>query len=61
MQRTRAQERMMVYASVNAMTDISPVSKVYFFVEGEQISAFTGELEMRGAFLRNPGIIEQQD
>lgn len=61
MQLSRAQERTWVYAIVNAMTDISPVSRVYFFVEGEQISAFTGELEMRGAFLRNPGIIEQAD
>lgn len=61
MQQERVQERAMIYAIVNAMTDVSPVTRVYFFVEGEQISAFTGELEMRGAFLRNPGMIEKLD
>ena len=57
----RAQERRLIYAIVNTMTDITPISRVYFFVEGEQVSAFAGGLEMKGAFLRNPGMIQQLD
>ena len=57
----RAQERRLIYAIVNTMTDISPITRVYFFIDGAQVSTLTGELEMKGAFLRNPGMIEQQD
>ena len=50
-------ERAAVYAMVNTLTEGAKASKVEFFFEGEQVSALSGELEMRGAFVRNPGMV----
>ena len=52
-----AQERACVYAMVNTLTQGREASRVQFFFEGEQVSSLTGELEMRGAFVRNPGMV----
>ena len=51
------QERAAVYAMVNTLTEGTKASKVQFFFEGEQVSALSGALEMRGAFVRNPGMV----
>lgn len=51
------QERAAVYAMVNTLTEGVQAGKVEFFFEGEQVSALSGELEMRGAFVRNPGMV----
>ena len=51
------QERAAVYAMVNTLTEGTDVSKVAFFFDGEQINTLAGELEMRGAFMRNPGMV----
>ena len=51
------QERACVYAMVNTLTQGREASRVQFFFEGEQVSSLTGELEMRGAFVRNPGMV----
>lgn len=50
-------ERMAVYAMVNTLTEGKRASKVQFFFEGEQVSRLAGALEMRGAFVRNPGMV----
>lgn len=51
------QERASVYAMVNTLTEGSHAQRVCFFFEGEQVSALAGGLEMRGEFLRNPGMV----
>ena len=55
------QERATVYAMVNTLTEGMDVSKVAFFFEGEQLSTLAGELEMRGVFVRNPGMVVTDD
>ena len=50
-------ERLAVYAMVNTLTEGKRASKVQFFFEGEQVSTLSGALEMRGAFVRNPGMV----
>ncbi len=54
----QAGERRVIYAIVNTMTEFSQARRVAFFVEGEQIERLTGGLEMRGFFLRNPGMFQ---
>jgi len=51
------QERTAVYAMVNTLTEGAEASEVEFFFEGEQVSTLAGALEMRGAFMRNPGMV----
>ncbi|MBR5302095.1 MAG: GerMN domain-containing protein [Clostridia bacterium] len=50
-------ERAAVYAMVNTLTEDSQASWVQFFFEGEQVGSLAGALEMRGAFVRNPGMV----
>ena len=52
-----AQERAAVYAMVNTLTGGTRASRVAFFFEGGQVQTLAGELEMRGTFLRNPGMV----
>lgn len=54
---TPAQERAAVYAMVNTLTEGASAERVAFFFEGEQVQTLAGELEMRGEFLRNPGMV----
>jgi len=51
------QERAAVYAMVNTLTEGMDADRVEFFFEGEQVSALAGALEMRGSFMRNPGMV----
>lgn len=51
-------ERDTVYAIVNTLTENRQVRRVAFFVEGKQVKSLTGQLEMRGFFLRNPGLMQ---
>lgn len=52
-----AQERAAVYAMVNTLTEDTRASRVAFFFEGGQVQTLAGGLEMRGTFLRNPGMV----
>ena len=51
------QERAAIYAMVNTLTEGMEASQVMFFFEGEQVSTLAGALEMRGAFVRNSGMV----
>ena len=53
---TPQQERLAVYAMVNTLTE-GGVQHAAFFFEGEQVQSLAGGLEMRGEFLRNPGLV----
>lgn len=50
------QERNMIYAMVNTLTELDGVSRVRFYVNGKQES-LAGHLFIEGEFLRNTGII----
>jgi len=52
------EERNAVYAIVNLLTEFGDVRRVIFFVEGAQVRSLAGGLEMRGVFMRNPGLFE---
>ena len=56
-QLTPKQERAVVYAMVNTLTQGTGVERVAFFFEGKQRETLAGGLEMRGEFLRNPGMV----
>jgi len=50
-------ERAAVYAMVNTLTEGADAQRVIFFFEGQQRKSLGGELEMRGSFVRNPGMV----
>lgn len=54
---TQEQERNLVYAMVNALTELSQVDQVQFYVEGEQIELLVAHIYLRGPLMRNPGLI----
>lgn len=54
---TPQQERAAVYAMVNTLTEDTEASHVVFFFEGKQVETLAGALEMRGSFVRNPGMV----
>lgn len=54
---TPQQERAVVYAIVNTLTEGGGQERVAFFFDGEQRAELAGGLEMRGEFLRNPGMV----
>ena len=51
------EERAAVYAMVNTLTEGARSSEVQFSFEGEQVGTLAGALEMRGSFVRNPGMV----
>jgi len=51
------QERAAVYAMVNTLTEGMDASRVVFFFEGKQRETLAGGLDMRGSFMRNPGMV----
>lgn len=53
---TPLQERAVVYALVNTLCEDGGVRSVAFYFEGEQVQALAGGLDMRGHFLKNPGL-----
>jgi len=54
---SQERERAAVYAMVNTLTEGTEIRQVRFFFEGEQRETLAGGLEMRGAFMRNPGMV----
>lgn len=54
---TAQQERALIYAMVNTLTELSGVSAVRFQVEGETVDSLVGSIYLRGALMRNPGMI----
>ena len=57
---TAQQEREVVYAIVNTLTQGMSAERVVFFFDGAQRETLAGGLEMRGEFLRNPGMVVKQ-
>lgn len=53
---TETQERNMIYAIVNTMTEVEGVTRVRFFVSGAQIP-LAGHLFVGGEFMRHTGLI----
>lgn len=53
------QERNLVYAMVNTLTELEGINSVHFYVEGEPLDTFTRDIYLRGDLMRNPGIISK--
>ena len=51
------QERLMVYAMVNTLTEIESMHEVCFFADSVQVPVFASHISMSGTFLRNTDII----
>lgn len=58
---TPEQERAAVYAMVNTLTEGVQAERTAFFFEGEQVQTLAGGLEMRGEFVRNPGMVGDEE
>ena len=54
---TAQQERNMIYAMVNSLTELQQVRAVRFQVEGETVDHLVSSLMLRGPLMRNPGLI----
>ncbi len=50
-------ERNMIYAIVNTLTEVSGIRRVRFYVDGQVQDALAGTLFMGGEFLRHSGLI----
>lgn len=53
------QERIAVYAMVNTLTEGGRAQVVRLYFEGEQRELPAGGVELRGALMRNPGMVEE--
>lgn len=53
------QEQLMVYSMVNALTDLDEVERVRFYVESEPVDTLVTTVFLRGALMRNPGLIRE--
>lgn len=53
------QERIAVYAMVNTLTEGGGAQRVRLFFEGRQRELPSGGVELRGALMRNPGMVEE--
>ena len=51
------EERLMIYAIVNTVTEIPQAARVRFYVMGTQPESLGGAIYLPGAFMRNPGIV----
>ena len=54
---TAQQERNMIYAMVNTLTELPLVDQVSFQVEGETVDHLVSSVFLRGPLMRSPGII----
>ena len=54
---TAAEERLMVYAMVNTLTELENIHEVCFFVDSKQPDHFASVISLPGTFLRNVDII----
>ena len=55
---TPEQERNLVYAMVNTLTEISEVSRVRFYVGDSQVDYLVDSIYLRASLLPNPGLVE---
>ena len=51
------EERLMVYAMVNTLTELENISQVCFFIDSSQPDTFVSAISLPGVFLRNVDII----
>jgi spore germination protein GerM len=54
------EERNLVYAIVNTLTDISGVNQVCFYIDGGQADTLAGSIRIHSPLLRNPFIISAE-
>ncbi len=54
---TPNEEKLLVYAMVNTLTGMHNVKQVQFFIDGDAVETLAGTIFIKGALMRNPGII----
>lgn len=50
-------ERALIYAMVNALTELEPIGAVNFLVEGRQVDSLAGGIYLRSALMPDPGLV----
>jgi len=55
---SQEEERNLVYAIVNTMTELSNVNRVRFYFEGRSAETLTNSIYLNTMLLRNPGLVE---
>ena len=56
---TPQQERNLIYALVNTLTERDDVKAVRFQIEGETVPSLAHDINLLGPLLRNPGLIRE--
>lgn len=54
-----AQERLLIYAAVNTLTELSEVGSAAFFIAGAQPDSLSGHMYLPGEFMRNMSLVRQ--
>ena len=55
---TEKEERQLVYAIVNAVTQRADIKQVLFLNEGKNVDSISGHIILRKALLANPGLVQ---
>ena len=55
---TTQQERLLIYAMVNTLSELEHVGAVSFLVEGEQIESLSQNIYLRTALMPDPGLVQ---
>ncbi|MDL2205986.1 GerMN domain-containing protein [Eubacteriales bacterium OttesenSCG-928-N13] len=55
------EEQLLIYAMVNTLCDMQHIDRVQFLVEGDSVDNLAHDLYLRGALIRNPGLVQQPD
>ena len=56
---SQEEERSVVYATVNTLTDLQGVRLVQFIAEDQTLRSFCGRIDLRQPLMRSPGLIQQ--
>lgn len=51
------QERQLIYAMVNTLTELDSIGEVRFLVEGRQVDTLVGDIYLRAPLLPDPGLV----
>lgn len=52
------QERLLIYAMVNTLTELSQIGAVSFLVEGEQLESLAQNIYLKTALMPDPGLVQ---
>ena len=53
------QERLLVYAMVNTLSELDHIGAVSFLVEGEQVDSLAQNIYLKTALMPDPGLVQE--